>query len=61
MDEEPQPVMMVATCHTSGCPEAEKPIEAPFFPNTEPPLYRAVCAGCGNTVTDIVPYVAATT
>lgn len=54
MDDDPQPVMKVVTCHTEGCPKAEKAETAPFTPNVDPPIYRAVCAGCDQPVTDIV-------
>ncbi|MGW1801592.1 hypothetical protein ACWCQN_38155 [Streptomyces sp. NPDC001984] len=56
MDDEPEPVMMTATCHTEGCPEAGQPIVAPFFPEGDPPAFHAVCAQCGQPVTDVVPY-----
>ncbi|MGW1468543.1 hypothetical protein ACWCPT_29880 [Streptomyces sp. NPDC002308] len=54
-DEEVQPVMMTATCHTEGCPMSGQGIVAPFFPNATPPTYRAQCAQCSQAVTDLVP------
>ncbi|MEU5091730.1 hypothetical protein [Streptomyces sp. NPDC021356] len=53
--EEPQPVNMLVTCHTEGCPVADVTYQVPMYPNVEPPTYRAVCAQCEQYVTDIVP------
>jgi hypothetical protein len=48
--EETDPTMFLVTCHTEGCPaQIAGPEEAPFFPNESPPIWRAVCAGCGQT------------
>ncbi|MGW1625790.1 hypothetical protein [Streptomyces sp. NPDC002172] len=55
MDDEPQPVILTATCHTSGCTMAEVPNPAPFYPNADAPTFRGMCGQCGETVTDIVP------
>jgi hypothetical protein len=54
-DEEQTPVMLAATCHTEGCTVEGVPFTAPFFPNATEPIYRAVCAMCGQPITDLVP------
>lgn len=48
-------VLMVATCHTPGCPVEGRPFTAPFYPNPDPPTFRGQCGQCGQPVTDIVP------
>lgn len=50
-----QPVHMIATCHTPGCPVAEQPVNALMYPNPVEPTYRAVCGRCGQPVTDLAP------
>lgn len=54
-EEDPQLVMMQATCHTPGCPAEGIPSIAPYYPNPEPPTYRGWCAQCDQPITDIVP------
>lgn len=54
-EEEPQPVMVIATCHTEGCPVDGKPFEVPVYPNPAPPVYYVICGQCSQQVTDIVP------
>jgi hypothetical protein len=54
-DDEPQPVWMAATCHTLGCPVEGQAFENWYYPNPAPPMFRGQCAGCGETVTDLVP------
>ncbi|MEU3342232.1 hypothetical protein [Streptomyces sp. NPDC006668] len=56
MDDEPTPVVLTATCHSQGCPSAEVPIQAAFYPNANDPIFRAECAGCEQAVTDLVPF-----
>ncbi|MFG3244852.1 hypothetical protein [Streptomyces sp. NPDC048157] len=53
--EETDPDMMVATCRTEGCVAEGIHYKVPMFPNVDPPTYRAVCAQCGQAVTDLVP------
>jgi hypothetical protein len=54
-DEEPTPVMMIATCRTPGCPMDGVGITAAFYANSAPPIYRGQCAQCEQPVTDLVP------
>jgi hypothetical protein len=55
MADDPQPVVMVGTCRTSGCPFEGVPVTAPYIPNADPPTYRGWCDPCQQPVTDIVP------
>ncbi|AKZ60823.1 hypothetical protein SAM23877_p114 (plasmid) [Streptomyces ambofaciens ATCC 23877] len=55
MNEEPTPVMLVATCRTSGCSIEGLSITAPYYPNATEPTYRAVCGECMQTITDLSP------
>ena len=43
----PEPVTLVATCRTSGCPSQDQPFVGTYYGNAEPPLYRGLCMGCG--------------
>lgn len=54
-DEEPTPVMMVATCRTPGCPMENIGQTAAFYPNSAPPIFNGKCDPCGQPHTDIVP------
>ena len=56
MEEEPTP--MNVACHTEGCPVAGVTYTVGMYPNSEPPTWRAICAQCGNAVTDVVPATA---
>lgn len=58
MDEELDPVMMSATCHTDGCPVADIAFVAPMYPNATEPIYRAQCGQCDQAITDLVPVTA---
>ncbi|GHE80114.1 hypothetical protein GCM10014715_39350 [Streptomyces spiralis] len=53
--EEATPTMMQATCHTPGCPVEDVTYTVAMYPCSVPPTWRAVCAQCGQAVTDIVP------
>ncbi|WP_443296158.1 hypothetical protein [Streptomyces sp. GDS52] len=55
IDEEPTPVMLIATCHTDGCKIEDVSITAAYYANAAPPVYRGVCGPCGQTITDLVP------
>jgi hypothetical protein len=60
MEEEPEPTLMNVTCRTEGCPVCNVTyVGIPMYANIVPPVWRAVCAQCGQTVTDIVPTVTA--
>lgn len=54
-DEDPTPVAMICTCRTPGCVACGIACAVEMYPNAAPPVYRAVCGQCGQTVTDIVP------
>jgi hypothetical protein len=49
---------MNVACHTEGCPVAGVTYTVDMYPNSEPPTWRAICAQCGNAVTDVVPATA---
>jgi hypothetical protein len=49
----PEPVTLVATCRTSGCPSQDQPFVGTYYGNAEPPLYRGLCMGCGQPVSDL--------
>ncbi|WP_324787015.1 hypothetical protein [Streptomyces sp. H51] len=54
-NEELQPVLVSATCHTVGCPvEGVTYTGVPMYPSPVPPTFNAVCGQCGQPVTDIV-------
>jgi hypothetical protein len=55
MSTPPAPVLMVATCHTPGCPMDGIPQTAPFQPNEAAPVFQGWCDPCQSPVTDIVP------
>lgn len=54
-EEEPTPVMVIATCRTPGCPLEGIPQIEPFYPNATPPIFRGECAPCDRPHTDLVP------
>jgi hypothetical protein len=54
-EEEPQPVKMVVTCRTEGCPVEGVSYTVDMYPNKTEPFYRAQCGQCHNPITDIVP------
>lgn len=59
VDEDvPASAMLVATCHTEGCPAENEPCVGLYYANAEEPIYRGMCMGCGEPVTDLVPYTA---
>jgi hypothetical protein len=39
---------------------AEKPVTAPFYPNSDPPIYRGQCTQCDEPLADIVSATALT-
>ncbi|GHH21972.1 hypothetical protein [Streptomyces lanatus] len=53
---EPEAAIMVATCHTAGCPAEGEPCVGTYYANAEPPIYRGMCMPCGQPITDLVPY-----
>lgn len=63
---EPTPTKMAVTCHTvadpangilEDCPENGITYIVNMYPAAIPPTWRAMCAGCGQTITDITPAV----
>jgi hypothetical protein len=52
---EVEPTLMHVTCHTAGCPVDGTTYTVNMYPNEAPPTWRAVCAQCGQSITDIVP------
>lgn len=57
MDEdEPTTMLMVATCHTPGCPAGS--VTALLTGIGTPPVFFVGCAQCGQPVTDVVPAAA---
>ena len=52
---EEEPTAMNVTCRTDGCPVAGVTYTVDMYPNSVAPTWRAICAQCGNAVTDIVP------
>jgi hypothetical protein len=60
-EDEPTPVEVRATCHTDPvpgtedpCTEKDIPHDVTCYANAAPPIYRVVCMGCMQKVTDIV-------
>ncbi|MFJ2225523.1 hypothetical protein ACIOFY_36475 [Streptomyces anulatus] len=54
-DSEVVATLMIITCRTQNCPEDGVPVTARMYPNASAPVWAAVCAGCGQMVSDIVP------
>ncbi|MEV0444614.1 hypothetical protein AB0I84_04335 [Streptomyces spectabilis] len=58
-NEEPTPraQRMIATCHTDpgACPVSGIPFTGTYYAAPEPPLFRGVCMGCEQPITDLVP------
>lgn len=52
---EVEPVWILATCHTEGCPADGITFRVKMYPNEAPPIFRAQCGRCGQAVTDLVP------
>ncbi|MFF8696263.1 hypothetical protein ACF08W_29030 [Streptomyces sp. NPDC015144] len=52
---EPTPTLMIVTCRTAGCPNADESFTVRMYPNVEEPVWAAMCAGCDQMVQDIVP------
>lgn len=58
MDEmEPVAVVMIATCHTPGCPA--QPTTQKMYGLGDPPVFLVQCGQCGQPITDLVPVDAA--
>jgi hypothetical protein len=55
MDFEQTPTLMHVTCRTDGCLVADVTYALNMYANTAPPVWNAVCAQCGQAVTDVVP------
>lgn len=51
---EVDPVLMLATCRTEGCPVNGRTFTVEMYPNAAPPIFRAQCGQCSNPVTDLV-------
>ena len=58
-EDEPASTVLVATCHTDGCPANGVQCVGTYYANAEEPTYRGFCMRCGETITDLVPYVTA--
>ncbi|WP_405526801.1 hypothetical protein OG426_30495 [Streptomyces canus] len=43
------------TCRTGGCSVGGVTYTVDMYPNAELPTWRAECAQCGQTITDVVP------
>jgi hypothetical protein len=52
---EVDPVLMLATCRTPGCPVEDRTYTVEMYPNSAEPIFRAQCGQCSNPVTDLVP------
>lgn len=54
-DSEVEPAQMTVICRTEECPENGVPYTTVMYPRPTPPIWAAMCHGCGESVTDIVP------
>ncbi|MFE0058650.1 hypothetical protein [Streptomyces sp. NPDC059003] len=51
----PHSQRMIAICRTAACAANGIPYPGTYYAAPEPPIYRGVCMGCGQPITDLVP------
>lgn len=56
-DSVPEPVCLIAVCHTDGCPAAGQECVGVYYPygDYDPPRYLGQCGPCGQPITDLRP------